>query len=95
MQPRALGRKASDEFTVPLCRGHHRAVHQKGNEQAWWVSVGIDPSLAARKLWEHTQVGEGKREATGETVSKKPRSRKAADNKSAGPQSTGSEMLSP
>ena len=24
MQPRALGRKASDEFTVPLCRIHHR-----------------------------------------------------------------------
>jgi hypothetical protein len=25
-QPRALGRKVSDEFTVPLCRGHHREV---------------------------------------------------------------------
>ena len=25
LQPRALGRKASDEFTVPLCRVHHRA----------------------------------------------------------------------
>jgi hypothetical protein len=24
VQPRALGRKVSDEFTVPLCRGHHR-----------------------------------------------------------------------
>jgi hypothetical protein len=27
-QPRALGRKVSDEFAVPLCRGHHRAVHR-------------------------------------------------------------------
>src|SRR6202023_622995 len=27
-QARALGRKASDEFTVPLCRGHHRGVHR-------------------------------------------------------------------
>src|SRR6516165_407027 len=26
-QSPALGRKVSDEFTVPLCRGHHREVH--------------------------------------------------------------------
>src|SRR5262249_46565935 len=26
LQPRALGRKASDEFAVPLCRSHHRGV---------------------------------------------------------------------
>ena len=32
LQPRALGRKASDEFTVPLCRIHHRLVHRVGNE---------------------------------------------------------------
>jgi hypothetical protein len=43
MQPRALGRKASDEFAVPLCRGHHRAVHRAGNEAAWWKAAGIDP----------------------------------------------------
>jgi hypothetical protein len=29
-QPRALGRKASDEFTVPLCHIHHRLVHRVG-----------------------------------------------------------------
>ena len=34
-QPRALGLKVSDEFTVPLCRGHHRQLHQTGNEEAW------------------------------------------------------------
>jgi hypothetical protein len=28
LQPRALGRRASDEFAVPLCRVHHRAVHR-------------------------------------------------------------------
>ena len=33
-QPRALGRKASDELTVPLCRTHYREVHRVGNEQA-------------------------------------------------------------
>ena len=50
-QPRAFGRKVSDEFTVPLCRGHHRELHRIGNETAWWTSVGIDPSPVARKLW--------------------------------------------
>src|SRR5262245_52943668 len=50
-QPRALGRKASDEFTVPLCRVHHREVHRASNEQAWWQSVGIDPLGVAETLW--------------------------------------------
>jgi hypothetical protein len=31
-QLQALGRKVSDEFTVPLCRGHHREVHRCGND---------------------------------------------------------------
>ena len=30
-QSRALGRKVSDEFTVPLCRGHHRELHRYGD----------------------------------------------------------------
>jgi hypothetical protein len=47
----ALGRKASDEFTVPLCRGHHRDVHRCGDEAAWWNKTGIDPIAAARALW--------------------------------------------
>jgi len=50
-QSRALGRKVSDEFTVPLCRGHHREVHRCGDETAWWQKVGINPSKAARILW--------------------------------------------
>ena len=53
-QHRALGRKVSDEFTVPLCRGHHREVHRCGDEAAWWRNVGIDPTLAARALWSET-----------------------------------------
>jgi hypothetical protein len=60
-QPRALGRKASDEFTVPLCRIHHRLVHRVGNEAAWWQDAGIDPIMAARKLWKETRVNEGRR----------------------------------
>jgi hypothetical protein len=47
----ALGRKVSDEFTVPLCRGHHREVHRCGDEAAWWNKTGIDPTTAARGLW--------------------------------------------
>ena len=43
MQPRAMGRRVSDEFAVPLCRTHHRAVHRHGDEAAWWKSTGIDP----------------------------------------------------
>jgi hypothetical protein len=50
-QSRALGRKVSDEFTVPLCRGHHREVHRSGDEAAWWKRSGIDPTVPARVLW--------------------------------------------
>ena len=53
-QPRALGRKVSDEFTVPLCRGHHREVHRCGDEAAWWKKAGIDPTAIARRLWLET-----------------------------------------
>jgi hypothetical protein len=58
-QPRALGRKASDEFAVPLCRVHHRAAHRVGDERAWWKQAGIDPLKVARKLWKRTRVSEG------------------------------------
>jgi hypothetical protein len=50
----ALGRKVSDEFIVPLCRGHHREVHRRGDEASWWSKAGIDPVGAARILWIET-----------------------------------------
>jgi DNA recombination protein Rad52 len=53
-QPRALGLKVSDEFTVPLCRGHHRQLHQAGNEETWWKSLNIDPLTIAKGFWEQT-----------------------------------------
>jgi hypothetical protein len=53
-QHRALGRKVSDEFTVPLCRGHHREAHRCGNEAAWWKNAGVDPTITARGLWLET-----------------------------------------
>jgi ERF superfamily len=54
VQSRALGRKVSDEFTVPLCRGHHREVHRCGDEAAWWRSFGVDPTVVTRALWLET-----------------------------------------
>jgi hypothetical protein len=53
-QSPAFGRKVSDEFTVPLCRGHHREVHRHGDEAAWWQQLGLDPAGAARALWLET-----------------------------------------
>jgi hypothetical protein len=50
-QPRALGRKVSDEYTVPICRSHHRELHDCGDEASWWAGVGIDPLPIALELW--------------------------------------------
>ena len=58
-QPRALG-KVSDEFAVPLCRGHHRAAHRSRDERAWWRQMGIDPIKVARRFWKQTH-GMGQR----------------------------------
>jgi hypothetical protein len=66
-QPRALGRKVSDEFAVPLCRGHHRAVHRSRDERAWWKQAGIDPIKVAGKLWKSTR-GLGPRRSTRVTL---------------------------
>jgi hypothetical protein len=56
MQPRALGRRVSDEFAVPLCRTHHRALHRSGDEAAWWKSTDLDPVMIAHRLWQHTRL---------------------------------------
>jgi DNA recombination protein Rad52 len=57
-QPRALGIKVSDEFTVPVCRGHHRQLHQSGNEVTWWQTLNIDALSVARQLWIQTHPKE-------------------------------------
>ena len=62
-QPKAMGVKVSDEFTVPLCRGHHRQLHQASNEIAWWKAHNIDALPAARQLWEQTHPNEAQTEA--------------------------------
>ncbi len=50
-QPRAVGRKVSDEYTVPVCRLHHRDLHTYGDEASWWAAVSIDPLPIALTLW--------------------------------------------
>ncbi len=61
-QSRALGRKVSDEFTVPLCRGHHRELHHYGDEAKWWSKAAINPVSAARELWLETHPLSGNSE---------------------------------
>ncbi|MGY8685012.1 ERF family protein [Bradyrhizobium sp. UFLA05-153] len=50
-QPKGLGLKVSDEFTVPLCRAHHRELHRASNEVEWWLRLAIEPLEVARRLW--------------------------------------------
>jgi hypothetical protein len=55
-QPRSLGRKVSDEFTVPLCRKHHRELHRHGNEATWWANMQVAPIPVANELWDISPV---------------------------------------
>jgi hypothetical protein len=53
-EQRAMGRKVSDRFSVPICRLHHRELHRRGNERAWWEKHAIDPLSVAANLWAKT-----------------------------------------
>ena len=53
-EQRAMGRKVGDKFTVPICRLHHRELHRRGDERAWWDKQGIDPLPVAAALWART-----------------------------------------
>jgi hypothetical protein len=55
-EQRAMGRKVSDRFALPICRLHHRELHRRGNERAWWQTQGIDPLSIATNLWEKTHA---------------------------------------
>jgi hypothetical protein len=54
-QPRAMGAKPGDQWVVPLCNTHHKALHGAGNEQIWWQSAKIDPLAEAERLWQQHQ----------------------------------------
>jgi hypothetical protein len=58
-QPKAMGRKVSDEYTVPLCSLHHQMLHQTGNEIAWWEYQKIDPLKVAVELWRQSRARYG------------------------------------
>jgi hypothetical protein len=66
-QPRALGRRVSDEFLVPVCRVHHRALHRSGDEAAWWRRLNIDPLPVALRLWQRTRAN-GELANSGESI---------------------------
>jgi hypothetical protein len=55
-QPRALGRKVSDEYTVPVCRLHHRELHRYGDETSWWAGINVDPLRIALDLWRRSRA---------------------------------------
>jgi DNA recombination protein Rad52 len=59
-QLRGISLKVSDEFTVPLCRGHHRQLHQAGNEVTWWENLQIDALAIAKDLWKQTHTKDGR-----------------------------------
>jgi hypothetical protein len=63
-----MSRKASDEFTVPRCRGHHREIHRTGDEATWWKSAGIDALGIARALWVETHPLRSGRESGASTA---------------------------
>jgi hypothetical protein len=60
-QQRALGRKVSDEFTVPLCRFHHRELHQRGDELTGWQQLNVEPLGMALQIWQRTRPDGGGR----------------------------------
>src|SRR6266446_865437 len=68
MQHRALGHRVSDEFTVPICRIHHRELHRQGDEAAWWGKIHIDPLPVALRLWQHTRLNNDELAPTSEAI---------------------------
>lgn len=61
-QPRALGRKTGDQFSIPLCHTCHMKLHNDGMpERTWWALRGIDPviwSIRTYEAWSN-QHGDG------------------------------------
>jgi hypothetical protein len=60
-------------YTVPLCRDHHRQLHQAGNEVAWWHDLDIKALEIAKELWDESRM------KTFPTVAQAPRQQAPAD----------------
>ena len=71
-QPRAMSRKVSDEWAVPLCATHHRALHSVGDEEKWWKERQVDPIILAKRLWPErwNEADQQPRELTSPTPSR-------------------------
>ena len=70
-QPRGLGLKVSDEFTVPLCAIHHGQIHETGKETEWWQKRDIDPLKAAANLWRDSRAAQSNLAEIGSSASTK------------------------
>jgi ERF superfamily len=95
-QPRALSRKVSDEFTVPVCRVHHRELHRHGDEAAWWQRTNVDPLPIALRLWQHARSNGTAALVSGDTESRFAIATNAAGHRSTArnPDSSGDAISS-
>jgi hypothetical protein len=82
-QPRALGRRVSDEFIVPVCRVHHRELHRSGDEVAWWRRLNIDPVPVALRLWQQTRSHDQASASVGAPTEPKPEPQGAPSDRAA------------
>lgn len=51
----SFGKRAHDSCALPLCRDDHmnaKHAQHKGNEEAFWTALGIDPYFTAKRLYE-------------------------------------------
>lgn len=49
-----MGKKPADRWALPLCRDDHlnaRHAQHKQNEEAFWLSLGINPLLVCQRLY--------------------------------------------
>lgn len=52
---RGTGRRAGDHNAIPLCPMHHRQLHKRGDEDAFFEEVTGSPDtgrVCAKNLWE-------------------------------------------
>lgn len=52
---RGVGLKATDRWTLPMCREHHNEIEKVGTtearEEAWFLKHGISCFVLARAFW--------------------------------------------
>ena len=48
---RGMGRRAADNFVIPLSRKAHDELHHHGGEEAYLLGHGIDGRALAARLW--------------------------------------------